>query len=228
MKKITHKKRAVISAILIAAITISGAFAYMAMRTGTIKNVFRIGSAGAQLIETFDGKTYEGKVDEADDGFANAVMSPGKTYEKTTKVKFTGSGDAYAFVKICIPTDKSENLVDALGTRLSGSAQIVTPNFNDATITTNTNEAGKWYLVATEEDGAGYKNYIYGYTTKLQKNEITSTSPLASVSVANVFINNNDFTSLKSEYLVPVTGYTIQAPDANNVIEAWNASTYSK
>lgn len=226
MNKSKKTKKAVVAVILIAAIAVSGAFAYLSMRTGVLKNVFKIGSAGAQLIETFDGKTYEGKVDEQDDGFADALMSPGKTYDKTTKVKFTGSGEAYAYITIRVPDDESNNLVEPSGKRITGSAKVVTPNFDIDVIADNETESNKWYKIS-ETSKDGYTEYVFGYTTKLIKGETTPTSPLKSVTVANLFINNNDFTSLKSEYLVPVTAYTIQMPDSTSVTSVWEASRYA-
>lgn len=226
MNEKKKKNKAVMAAIVIAAVTITGAFAYLMTKTGVINNIFTVGSSGAQLIETFDGKTYEGKVDDTDDGFADAVMSPGKTYEKTTKVKFTGTGSAFAFVKISVPNDTATNLVKDSGERMSGTSYVVTANFNTSEIATKETVADKWYKVA-ESVKSDCTEYVYGYTTKIQQNATTPTSPLSSVTVANVFINNNDFTGLKTEYKVPVTAYTVQIENETSLTAVWNATRYA-
>lgn len=223
------KKKIIISIVMAATLIVSGAFAFLSAVSDTKNNIFKVGSSGAQLIETFDGTTYIGKTDAQDDGFANAIMTPGKTYEKTTQVKFTGSGTAYAYVKISVPNDTSDNLVEPSGKRVAETAKVVTPNFTADAITTDSNETNKWYKIS-EKLNNGYTEYVFGYTTKLKKGETTSSSPLESVTVANIFVNNNDFTSLKSEYLVPVVGYTIQVSKTDNtsLIETWNSTQYAK
>ena len=50
-----NKKRAVISALLALTVVLTGAFAFMAARTGKLNNVFKLGSSGAVLIENFNG-----------------------------------------------------------------------------------------------------------------------------------------------------------------------------
>lgn len=246
-----NKKRAVISALLALTVVLTGAFAFMAARTGKLNNVFKLGSSGAVLIENFNGTVYEGKADENDDGFANAVMEPGNTYVKTAQVKFTGTNEAYAYVKIDVPNKTCANLVDANGRRIPGTSKVVNLVLNDEAITTNPDEAGKWYLIKQTENSDS-TTYLFGYTTRLKGNETTPTSPIKEVSVANVYVNNIELSNekvtsddttgeeqtqrvttvegeiLDKEYLVPVTAYTVQPGAASDtLIDIWNQTQYN-
>ena len=246
-----NKKKAVISALLALTVVLTGAFAFMAARTGKLNNVFKIGSSGTVLIENFNGTIYEGKADENDDGFANAVMEPGNTYVKTAQVKFTGSNEAYAYVKVDVPNKTCTNLVNKDGVRIPGTSKVVNLVLNDEAITTNPTEAGKWYLIKQTEN-TNTTTYLFGYTTILKENETTPTSPIKEVSIANVFVSNIEISNetvtsdattgeeqtqrvttiqgevLDKEYLVPVTAYTVQpGSTSDTLVDVWNQTQYN-
>lgn len=224
MNKRNRTNKAIIASLLTVVVLIGAAFAYLTAQTGIINNQFKVGSSGAKLIEVFDGVRYEGKTDESDDGFADAVMTPGKTYQKEATVQFTGTGKSFAFLKITVPAETSNDTVDEFGVRSNESKRIVTLNLNADAITNNESEPDKWFKIS-ETTYNGNTEYVYGYTTALTKNEITSSSPIRSVTIANLFISNNT-TTAEDEYLVPINAYTIQLTDNNKTpTDVWNSLT---
>lgn len=218
MRQTNKKKLIALSLVLV--VLIGSAFAYLAMQTGIIDNKFKVGSSGAKLIETFNNVTYEGEVDAEDDGFAEAVMTPGNSYTKDLRVQFTGDGKAAAFIKITVPNDTTSSAVDENGIAQNDKTSVVSMN-----ILSGTGEGSdQWIFIgASEEDTA--TEYIYGYNKVLSADETTFTSLECGIDIVNYYISNNEMPDdIKKEYLVPVTAYTVQYPDVENLLNTSDSS----
>lgn len=117
-KKSTNKKRAFISIFLIAALLITGAFAFLTS-TDSKTNVFAIGNVKIELIEEFDGETYNGGVDPKTEGKVVEDIVPGQIIEKAPYVKNVGENDAYVYISVGIPVDDAQNVYTKNGTYTS-------------------------------------------------------------------------------------------------------------
>lgn len=218
MRQKNKKKLIALSLVLIA--LIGSAFAYLAMQTGIIDNKFKVGSSGAKLIERFNGVLYEGSEDAEDDGFAEAVMTPGNSYVKDLRVQFTGDGKAVAFIKIAVPSDTTHSAVDENGIVQNDKTPVVSMN-----ILSGTEEGSdRWVLVGMSEADT-ITEYVYGYSKVLSTNETTFASLECGIDIVNYYISNNEMPDdIKKEYLVPVTAYAVQYPDVENLL---NTSDYT-
>lgn len=116
--KSRQKKRAVISILLIVAILIGGAFAFLTAQDSKT-NVFTIGKVSIRLDEKFD-KNLNGEIGEGEtfDATNNATpqadnIIPGQNIIKQPYVVNTGDNPAYIFMAVGIPVADSLDSIDS-------------------------------------------------------------------------------------------------------------------
>lgn len=125
-KSASNKKRSIVSLLLIAAIIITGAFAFLSA-TDSKTNVFTIGNVKIGLWEKFD-TDLNGSLedDEKFDSTKTEVsieegktIIPGQTILKQPMVENTGKNPAYIFMAIGVPTATDANIkANQLGDKL--------------------------------------------------------------------------------------------------------------
>lgn len=104
-----RQKRLVVSVVLIAAILISGAFAFLTAQDSKT-NIFTIGNIDISLIEDFDtnqnGMIDSGETYDNNNGNIPVVTNviPGQQIIKRPYVKNTGDNPCYLFMSVKVPT----------------------------------------------------------------------------------------------------------------------------
>ena len=111
------KSRAILSILLIAAILITGAFAFLTAQDSKT-NVFTVGSVKIELLEQFD-TDLSGQIDNDetftssnsnDDVVMESNIVPGQTVIKRPYIENTGKNEAWVYVTVGIPTDSINNI----------------------------------------------------------------------------------------------------------------------
>lgn len=112
-RKDKQRKRLVVSVVLIAAVLISGAFAFLTAQDSKT-NVFTIGNIDISLIEDFDtnqnGEIDSGETYDNNNGNIPVVTNviPGQQIIKRPYVKNTGDNPCYLFMSVKVPTISTE------------------------------------------------------------------------------------------------------------------------
>ena len=132
--KVSKKRsRAILSILLIAAILITGAFAFLTAQDSKT-NVFTVGSVKIELSEQFD-TDLNGQIDD-DETFTSSNSDedvaiegnivPGQTVIKRPYVDNTGKNEAWIYITVGIPTDSIGNV-----TRDENGDVAITKNENN-------------------------------------------------------------------------------------------------
>ena len=125
--KKTNKKKSVISILLMIAILITGAFAFLSA-TDSKTNVFTVGNVNIELIENFD-TNLDGKINRnmedakreiydstntPEDGriAIDGTIVPGQTVLKQPYIRNTGKNSAWTYIAIGIPTATSAQVAN--------------------------------------------------------------------------------------------------------------------
>ena len=126
-KSASNKKRSIVSLLLIAAIIITGAFAFLSA-TDSKTNVFTVGNVNIELIENFD-TNLDGKINRnmedanrevydstntPEDGriAIDGMIVPGQTVLKQPYIRNTGKNSAWTYIAIGIPTATSAQVAN--------------------------------------------------------------------------------------------------------------------
>lgn len=140
-KKKTPKqqRKAVLSVLLVVAILITTAFAFLSA-TDSKTNVFTVGNVDIELHEIFNGRDYGKGEDPGAIGDKIENIVPGQSIEKAPYVVNTGKNPAYTFIAVGIPTDTSANVYNGQGTYTAKSeldikvkAYAIQQQYNGAT-----------------------------------------------------------------------------------------------
>ena len=136
-KKKTPKqqRKAVLSVLLVVAILITTAFAFLSA-TDSKTNVFTVGSVSIKLTEKFDtdlsGVIDEDEVYDASDATIHLEddksIVPGQKVIKQPYITNNGKNSAYVYMVVGIPTDISDNVYNDRGTYTSKSELAVKVN----------------------------------------------------------------------------------------------------
>ena len=231
MKKFLKNKKALLATSLCLLIFITGAFAFMSAESGTIKNIFTVGSVGVKLTENFNGETLEGgKTEDGETLVTEIQCVPNATYQKEIFAEFTGKGEAFVYLKVEIPYLEVD-VVDENGEPTGEKQNAVQLNYSDDFDTTGMTRNKRWVLYNRLEapvlssDGKTL-TYVFMYKYNVnEENPKPETSPIDSVSIANMVIKDNNLILDESRnpksYDVTVTAYALQDnsrfPDAGNV-----------
>lgn len=180
----------IVSFLLVAAILITGALAYLTA-TDSKENKFTVGNVSIELTEP-NWNEENGK---------NIV--PGETIAKDPQIENTGLNDAYVYIMVTVPKK------DQITVNENGSA-VVKDNLQLFTYDVNDN----WTLINSKSDDANENNYyVYAYNTALAPQG--KTEPLfEEVTFANIVSGQIESTE---ELEILVNGYAIQS---NNVYNA--------
>lgn len=119
-KKRTHnqKKKAIVSVLLMVAILITGAFAFLSAQDSKT-NVFTVGNVKVKLSERFD-TNLDGEIQEPDEVYDSSdvteirlddgkTIMPGQKIIKSPYVENTGKNEAWTYVVVGIPTTNSDS-----------------------------------------------------------------------------------------------------------------------
>ncbi len=179
----------IVSFLLVAAILITGALAYLTA-TDSKENKFTVGNVSIELTEP-NWNEENGK---------NIV--PGETIAKDPQIENTGLNDAYVYIMVTVPK-KDQITVNEDGEK------VVKDNFQLFTYDVNEN----WTLIKSKSDDANENNYyVYAYNTTLTPN--VTTEPLfTEVTFANIV---SDQISSTEELEILVNGYAIQSDSVFN------------
>ena len=125
-KSASNKKRSIVSLLLIAAIIITGAFAFLSA-TDNKTNVFTVGNVKIGLWEKFDtdlsgsledDETFDSTKTEVSIEEGKTII-PGQTILKQPMVENTGKNPAYIFMAVGVPTATDANIkANQLGDKL--------------------------------------------------------------------------------------------------------------
>lgn len=180
----------IVSFLLVAAILITGALAYLTA-TDSKENKFTVGNVSIELTEP-NWNEENGK---------NIV--PGETIAKDPQIENTSLNDAYVYIMVTVPKK------DQITVNENGSA-VVKDNLQLFTYDVNDN----WTLINSKSDDANENNYyVYAYNTALAPQG--KTEPLfEEVTFANIVSGQIESTE---ELEILVNGYAIQS---NNVYNA--------
>lgn len=197
----------IIAVLLIAVIAIGGAASFLASESKEHQNSFKVGTLDVQLIEEFNGETLTGGNSQT----TSVPCTPGTTIDKKAYVKFTGNGRAFAYIRVDVPIDLCDQIVDENGALTGETANAVTLNLGDVGI----GRLNKWRhlngLDGTTKEDEGIISYYFYYVGYLDnENPQTLTSPIDSVSIANMLIRNDD---VGKNYDITVTAYALQCSD---------------
>lgn len=194
--------KSVVSLLLVAAILITGALAYLTA-TDSKENVFTVGNVKIELTEPNWAPDYDSDGDGINDTMSNIVA--GQTIQKDPTITNTGNNDAYVYVMVEVP--KADGIM------------IDDVTVNDHQLFNYTTNEG-WELLDSKIDEDDKNNYyLYAYNTTL---EPSSTSTLFNeVVFANIA---SDFQP-EEELNIKVTGYAIQSDyyngEATDAASAW-------
>lgn len=208
----TKKKNVIVSLLLVAALAITGALAYLTA-TDSAENKFTVGNVDISLAEPEWDKANP-------DGTLENIVA-GQVITKDPTVTNTGTNDAYAYIMVEIPKVYSTDIVstDAEGNTVTTSEShypLFSFEANDG-----------WTLIdsqtGTETDAYDY--HLYAYDTALAPN--SAATLFNKVTFANItedFVN-----SITGEEIVDlainITGYAIQSDyynnEASDVSSAW-------
>ena len=207
------------SVLCLGVIIIGGAVAFLASESDQFDNTFIVGTVDAELIEVFNGEELTGGNSQT----TSVPCTPGTTIDKKAYVKFTGNGRAFAYIRVDVPIDLCDQIVDENGALTGETANAVTLNLDDVGLS----RENKWYYLNTaygttkEDEGiVSYYFYYIGYLDN--ENPQTLTSPIDSVSIANMLIRNDD---VGKNYDITVTAYALQCNDPNALpTKVWHDS----
>lgn len=210
----------IIAVLLIAVIAIGGAASFLASESKEHQNSFKVGTLDVQLIEEFNGETLIGGNSQT----TSVPCVPGTTIDKKAYVEFTGTGQACAYIRVDIPIAETDQIVDENGVLTGETANAVTLNLDDVGL----GRLNNWYYLNSSFDGTrhedqGIVSYYYYYRGILtEENPRTDTSPIDSISIANMLVRND---SEGVSYDVTVTAYALQCTSLDaNPAEVWKAS----
>lgn len=134
-----NKKQAIVSIILIAAILITGAFAFLTA-TDSKTNVFTVGNVDIEFHEIFNNVDYGKNEDPGAQGIKINNIVPGQSIQKAPYIVNSGNNPAYTFIAVGIPTDTSTNVYNGQGTYTAKSeldikvkAYAIQQQYNGAT-----------------------------------------------------------------------------------------------
>ncbi len=215
MQKSSNKKNAIVSILLIAAIAITGAFAYLTA-TDTATNLFTVGNVVVELTEPNWAPDTDSDSNGINDTMSNIVA--GQVIAKDPTITNKGDNDAYVYIMVEIPKVYETEITGADG---SAATQQHYPLFSF-----EANDG--WSLidsqVGTEDDAYDY--YLYAYDTALTPNgEVTLFDKVKFANITDNFVN-----TITGEAIVDldikVTGYAIQSDyyngEATDAASAWN------
>ncbi len=191
-----------ISLLLVAAIVITGALAYLTA-TDSKTNTFTVGNVAIELTEP----------NWVDANGLNIV--PGETVAKDPTIKNTGRNDAYVYAMITIPK------ADGVDVNENGT---VTSQDDYQLFTYEVNEG--WTLIDSKVDSGDVNNYyLYAYNTALTPDQSTP-----AVFDEVTFGNITEGQIASDEYInILVDAYAIQSDyyngEATNATEAWDLYT---
>lgn len=231
MKKFLKNKKALIASSLCLLIFITGAFAFMVSESNSIRNIFTVGSVGVKLTENFNGETLEGgKTEDGETLVTEIQCAPNATYQKEIFAEFTGKGEAFVYLKVEIPYLEVD-IVDENGESTGEKQNAVQLNYSDDFDPTGITRDKGWALYdrfnapELSQDGKTL-TYVFMYKYNVnEENPKPETSPIDSVSIANMVIRDNDLildeNGNPKSYDVKVTAYALQDngrfSDAGNV-----------
>ena len=112
-----QKKKAIVSVLLMVAILITGAFAFLSAQDSKT-NVFTVGNVKVKLSERFD-TNLDGEIQEPDEVYDSSdvteirlddgkTIMPGQKIIKSPYVENTGKNEAWTYVVVGIPTTNSD------------------------------------------------------------------------------------------------------------------------
>ena len=107
--KIKKNKKAIISILLIVAILVTGAFAFLSA-TDSKTNVFTVGKVNIKLHENFDTDLDGVAERDPESTVVTEEIVPGQTILKQPYVENTGKNEAWIFVSVGIPTATEDDI----------------------------------------------------------------------------------------------------------------------
>ena len=202
-------RKSLLSVLLIAALLITGVFAFLTATTETKVNTFTVGSIKIEL----DEGPWDEFVDEDNDGIpdvAEEVVS-GQITEKAPSIKNVGSNDAYGFIAVSIPKAAEVVVADNNGvvsTKTNHELfELLDAEGNPIALTVGTQVNG-WTLKAIETDDVNlYNHYLFAYDSSIASSSASNTL-FSSVRFANVTEEFSGNTA--KELVVKVSAYAIQ------------------
>ncbi len=208
-KRGANKKNAIVSLLLVAALVITGALAFLTSKDNA-ENKFTVGNVDISLTEPlWDAANPDGTLE-------NIVA--GQVIAKDPTITNTGRNDAYVYMMVEIPKVYKTDIVGADGTMVTNEEHY--PLFSFAV-----NEG--WTLVdsqtCTETDAYDY--YLYAYNTELAPDgAATLFNEVAFANITENFINEITGEAIV-DLNVKVTAYAIQSDfyneEAADAASAW-------
>ena len=140
-KKKTPKqqRKAVLSVLLVVAILITTAFAFLSA-TDSKTNVFTVGNVDIEFHEIFNGIEYGKGEDPGALGIKINNITPGQSIQKAPYIVNSGNNPAYVYFAVGIPTDTSENIYNGSGSytaktelNIKVNAYAIQEQYNGAT-----------------------------------------------------------------------------------------------
>ncbi len=200
-----NKKNAIVSLLLVAALVITGALAFLTAKDSA-ENEFTVGNVAIDLTEpNWDESNGE-----------NIVA--GQVIAKDPTITNTGRNDAYVYMMVEIPKVYKTDIVGADGTTVTNEEHY--PLFSFAV-----NKG--WTLVdsQTRTETDAYDYYLYAYNTELAPDGVATL--FNEVTFAN--ITENFINEVTGEAIVDldicVTAYAIQSDfyneEASDAVSAW-------
>lgn len=196
-KKGAIKKNAVVSLLLVAALVITGALAFLTAKDNA-ENKFTVGNVDITLTEPLWDAANP-------DGILENIVA-GQVIAKDPTITNTGKNDAYVYMMVQVP--KADEII------IAGNADIV-DDYQLFNYTIN----GGWTLIDEKVDANDANNYyLYAYNTALAP-ESTATL-FNEVTYANT---TSDFE--EADLSIEVTAYAIQSDfyneEATDAESAW-------
>lgn len=166
----SKKSQRILAVLLIAALAITGAFAFLTATTDTKVNKFTVGSITVEL----DEGPWEELPDTDDDNIPDEAenLVSGKIIEKAPSIINTGANEAYGFIVLSVP--KADVVVtDSEGFK---SASAVNELFTLHTTSAAGVNTADWTLVESDTTTSDEVNYyVYSYNTTIGAGVQTST-----------------------------------------------------
>lgn len=218
-RKPNKTRNAIISILLIAALAITGIFAFLSATDSKV-NTFTIGKIDIQLKENFNGGTYD---KSTGDPTPIENVLPVQVTEKEPWINNNGRNPAYVYMQVAIPIIPAV-LHDKDGNELNDGNVVEVEAFEPINADNEVGINDGWEPISSFEkrlgpDGKLYNYYIYGYNTELAVDG--DTTPLFnSVRMVNHSTNRGEqITSadgktkagiMPSELKIPINAYAIQ------------------